>query len=132
MEENAEENQINQFNAQFTVYEGRTDVTIHDIVTVANLARDNNEKYGLETQTKNQNDYYIEVTVIGNSKINEKTTPSDLEKQLSEEIQKGMEEQTFEDGEGGEIKMQTLPTYNCSVHINEITKRVDSITFTKK
>lgn len=39
------DNQLEQFNSQFTKYLGRTDITAHDIVTVCNLARDNNRKY---------------------------------------------------------------------------------------
>ncbi len=55
------ENQINQFNAQFTIYDGRNDVTIHDIVTVVNLARSNNDTYYLTEQT--DNNYYIAVAI---------------------------------------------------------------------
>ncbi len=35
-------NQLTQFNAQFNVYAGRNDVTIYQIITVANLAYENN------------------------------------------------------------------------------------------
>ena len=31
-------NQLTQFNAQFNIYAGRIDVTIYQIITVANLA----------------------------------------------------------------------------------------------
>lgn len=39
-------NQLTQFNAQFNLYEGRKekDVTIYQIVTMANLAYENNKK----------------------------------------------------------------------------------------
>ena len=40
-----EERQLTQYNAQFTVYSGRTDITIYDIISVANLAKENNETY---------------------------------------------------------------------------------------
>ena len=40
-----EQDRINQFNAQFTSYEGKQDITIYDIITVVNLAKDNNESY---------------------------------------------------------------------------------------
>ena len=36
--------QITEFNAQFTKYQGRTNITIYDIVSVANLARENNKQ----------------------------------------------------------------------------------------
>ncbi len=35
--------QITEFNAQFTKYQGRTNITIYDVVSVANLAIDYNE-----------------------------------------------------------------------------------------
>ncbi len=35
-------NQLTQFNAQFNIYDGRKDVTIYQIITVANLAYQNN------------------------------------------------------------------------------------------
>lgn len=42
-------NQLTQFNAQFNLYEGRSDVTIYQIVTIANLAYENNQKETDET-----------------------------------------------------------------------------------
>ena len=40
-----EDNQLLQFNANFNVYEGRNNLTIHQVVSVASLAKENNEKY---------------------------------------------------------------------------------------
>ena len=40
-----EENQLLQFNANFNIYEGRNNLTIHQVVSVASLAKENNEKY---------------------------------------------------------------------------------------
>ena len=47
--------QINQFNSQFTSYEGNNQLTIHDVVTVANFAMENNKYYD------NNPDYIVEV-----------------------------------------------------------------------
>ena len=48
--------QLAQFNAKFTVYEGKENITIYDIITVAGYANENNEYY------ENSNlDYLIEV-----------------------------------------------------------------------
>lgn len=79
--------QIAQFNAQFTQYqyykntynvkdENGKDVenveenttTIYDIITVANLAKENNENYGFDTYQGNatENTLYITVAVDGN------------------------------------------------------------------
>ena len=38
------ESEITEFNQQFLNYDGRTDLTIQDVVTIVNLAKDNNEK----------------------------------------------------------------------------------------
>lgn len=38
-------NQLTQYNAQYTVYSGRKDITIYQIVSVKNLAIENNNKY---------------------------------------------------------------------------------------
>ena len=54
-----ETNRISQFNSQFTKYEGRNDLTIQDVVTIANLARSNNESYNLNIP--DENSYYIQV-----------------------------------------------------------------------
>ena len=35
--------QLSQFNAKFTSYEGRNDITIYEILTVASYANENNE-----------------------------------------------------------------------------------------
>lgn len=40
-----ESNQLTQFNAQFNVYEGRKDITIYQIISLVNLAKENNEKH---------------------------------------------------------------------------------------
>lgn len=59
-----DEQQIEQFNSQFISYEGKK-CTIYDVVTVANLATENNKYYEFnkrQTQT-NGNDNYISVKV---------------------------------------------------------------------
>ena len=49
MHEQIQIDRINQFNAQFTVYQNMTNITIYDVVTVANTAKNKNEYYGLTT-----------------------------------------------------------------------------------
>ena len=41
--ENIETSQIEEFNSQFTSYQVQDQVTIHDIVSMANLATQNNQ-----------------------------------------------------------------------------------------
>ena len=40
-----EEKQLTQYNAQYTIYSGRTDITIYDIISLSNLAYENNDYY---------------------------------------------------------------------------------------
>ena len=39
------EQQLAEFNTQYTIYENRDDLTIYDVVNVANMAHENNEQY---------------------------------------------------------------------------------------
>lgn len=45
MYDKIEEQQKVEYNAQYTIYDGRDDITIYDIISVANLAYENNKKY---------------------------------------------------------------------------------------
>ena len=63
--EETRQKQISEFNGQFLKYLGRRDLTIHDIITVANLAKQNNENYELTLANANQNTLYINVQVDG-------------------------------------------------------------------
>lgn len=40
-----EEKQLSEYNAQYTIYDGRDDITIYEIITIANLAKENNDYY---------------------------------------------------------------------------------------
>lgn len=116
-----ERNRINEFNTQFTQYEGRQDITIHDIVTVVNLARSNNETYDLSSQTSNNSNYYITV----NAKIASdgyKANMQDLEtKDLNEIVT--AEISSLKEGSSN------LPLYSCTVLISPITERVYQVDF---
>lgn len=64
MYEQMSETDISQFNSQFTKYEGRTDLRAHDIVSIANLAKNNNIKYyGDDWKNHSGETYYIQVKV---------------------------------------------------------------------
>lgn len=60
-----EEQQIAQFNSQFVSYEEKS-CTIYDVVTVANLATENNIYYELNKPTEGK-DNYISVEIQGAS-----------------------------------------------------------------
>ncbi len=60
-----EEAKIAAFNYQFTKYEGIDKIKAHDIVTVCNLAKENNKnRYGYDLETSSP--FYITVKVAGN------------------------------------------------------------------
>ena len=65
--DNIEENQTAQFNSQFTKYVGNENVTIHDVVTMANLATENNKYYEFPKMGNmpTGNDNYIAVLLDG-------------------------------------------------------------------
>ena len=120
-----EENQIEQFNVQFTAYQGRTDITIHDIVTVANLAKSTNQSFGITEQT--ENNYYITVsakTTSGNKSKMENYSSQQLDDLVKSDLNNLV---TRDDGNGNYY--QGLPTYSCNVTINQNTKRESRVVF---
>ena len=123
-----EENQIEQFNVQFTAYQGRTDITIHDIVTVANLAKSTNQSFGLTEQT--ENNYYITVsakkTTSGNKSKMETFSSKELDNLVKSDLHNLVDR---DDGNGNSYK--GLPTYSCNVTINSNTRRVSEVNFTR-
>ena len=111
---------------QFTAYQGRTDITIHDIVTVANLAKSTNQAFGLTEQT--ENNYYITVsakTTSGNKKSKMENYSS---QQLDDLVKSDLKNLVtrYDDDENTYLG---LPTYSCSVTINQNTRRVSKVEF---
>lgn len=62
-------NQLTQFNAQFNLYEGRTGLTIHQIATLVNLAKEYNKNYELNSGDEN----YIDIFMNNRSVLNSNT-----------------------------------------------------------
>lgn len=65
-----EETQISQFNNQFLKYYGKINnqtikCTAHDVISLSNLAKQNNEQYELNLSNYNENSYYIQVKLLG-------------------------------------------------------------------
>ena len=122
--------QIAEFNAQFLKYEGRTDITAQDIVTVANLANENNIFYELEETDANENTYYISIHV-NISGYNEQHFENEVEKEqkLLEKEQYIINTITNPDGTTENV----IKTYQCrigAVEVSPVTHRVYKITFT--
>lgn len=121
----------NQFNSQFISYEGKEGVTIYDVISVANLATENNIYYELKkknnppSDAKNATDFYISV-VLNNDKYTNRS------------IETGYNDtrQNYNDIISTEVN--SMPTngelnqYNCKVSISPITQRVYKVVFTKK
>ena len=128
-----ESNQVTQFNNQFLKYYGlisRTYIdeqtgkektvqepikcTVHDIISLANLAYQNNVENQVANETGwNDSTSYIQIR-IGNTKKNKN-------------LEKWTEEQKIEF-----IKDNTNNSYKCvEVHISDITKRICYMKFSK-
>ena len=71
--------QISQFNSQFTSYEGNNQLTIHDVVTVANFAMENNKYYD------NNPDYIVEV-YLKNTKYSTYEECKLLKKRIKDQV----------------------------------------------
>lgn len=121
---------IDEFNAQFYKYKSYQDETgswkntcrAQDIVTIANLAKENNSKYEYTTADMTSGYYYIRVRVI-------------LKKEKNKE---NFEDATIEDYKNfmrkysGEKENSTYNIFyfKCTdVSVSDISKRVNSITF---
>ena len=116
-----EQNRINEFNTQFTQYEGRQDITIHDIVTVVNLARSNNKEYDLTAQTSNNSNYYITV----NAKIASDGYKANMQDLETKDLNEIVTNEISSLSEGS----SDLPLYSCTVLISPITERVYQVDF---
>lgn len=101
-------NEQNSFNAKFTKYI-RDDLTIHDVITVANLANENNNSYNAtEAERGNQGSLYVAVYLNGIS----------LESNIQDKIV--------------DLLANNKNTYRCEstdVKISEKTGRIYEISF---
>ena len=119
-----EEGQLQQFNNQFTSYEDKKeDLTIYDVITVTNLAIENNKYYGLNEAS--ENNFYITVK-LGTIELQKVS-----EKKLSEEYLKSAEMTEIEDKKTG-VKVTKLKRYTCKVSFNSNTNRVCLVEFSEK
>lgn len=116
--EETRQKQISEFNGQFLKYQAREDLTIYDIITVANLAKENNDYYQLTTP--NPNTLYIQVILRKGA-----TNYNNFENTSQEFAQNKNDEMTAEIESNGDLKR-----YTCEqVDISESTQRVYRIVF---
>ena len=125
--------QIAEFNNNFLKYENQ-DVTVHDIISIANFAKENNIKYELEGLSGyDVNKYYVQVDV--------KSVKSKLEKTDENYKNNFIKKNDFlYESDGKTIKVDAngqpmVKYYTCyiaDIEISPVTKRVVHITFTEK
>ena len=114
-----EQQQIDEFNSNFYKYEDSEEVKIHDIITVANLAR----QYNINNEFADNSVYYIKVNIEGIG-----AEGKNLES-ISEESKKTalIDKYSLKADATGAMSPQY---FECvSVTINEISGIVNSITF---
>lgn len=113
--EQMDETKLAEFNSQFDKYKDKTDNTIYDIITVANLARENNSYYELtnlsNTAKKSYGNYYIIINLKGEGDLEEP------EVDLTGIIEKKLQEGT------------ATKNYKCSVEYSNATGRVKKVSF---
>lgn len=115
-----DDNKLAEFNSQYDKYVDKEDVTIYDVVTVANLAIENNKYYELETEQSTDGNYYISVSL-------DRKTGEDVQK-----LEKKSQEYLADIISKEELMEGILPKYNCEVTYSSITGRVKTIKFTEK
>lgn len=123
--ETVQKNQLAKFNTQFTNYETKESVTIYDIVSVANLATENNIENQLQKKSAPTNgiDNYITVKLKGRCIEGGKNTNIEqLEKEYNQKIVEAINTQN-----NGELKKYTAQTY-----ISKTTGRVFLIEFSER
>ena len=125
IEGNIEESQVMQFNNQFTKYENNNKVTIYEVLSMANLATQNNKQYQFEKQTATGDNYYISVFLEGKGYI--EYGLSDLEKNIQNTYNGYITEQV------SNITASTgLKYYKVQAEISSTTQRVYQVTCTER
>lgn len=122
-QEQIEQDKINSFNNKFLKYDTRTNLTIYDIITIANYARETNEnnEYYIENGTNyDKSTSYISVVI---KKKN--GTEEHLENKEEKELKGMLKDEEFANSDG------TLQEYKCNVLINENTLKVYKVELIK-
>lgn len=115
-----DENAVSQFNDKFLRYDGLTNLTIQDVITVKNYALESNKKYGNynTSMRAGDNNDYIDVYYAENKATAHTSLALVLDKSDDELLQ-------------NEIN-NGLTNYNrltCEIEVNTLTGRVNKIYF---
>ena len=122
------EAEISAFNAKFLKYEGADNITIHQIITLANMAIENNKQYELtNANAGDESTYYVQVIANVKTKTssNRKTNLTLLNASGNPmvDFNEIIEENSYD------IELENRQVlYRCkSIKISSITRRVYSI-----
>lgn len=118
--EKLEENKISQFNNNFLKYYGEEkEVTAHDVISIVNVARQNNAEYEIENQTSyNHNSDYIQIQLRDDMNFEKRT-----ESEYNEFIKQNM---LIEDNEG---KLTKTKLFKCTKII--VSNKTSKVIFVK-
>lgn len=125
---------LNQFNSQFTSYEGKEGLTIYDAITVANLATENNKYYDIQTKNlpsnallPDESDYYVSVFLENTNIAYGTENDASKEKENDEKNNQLIQNEIIDNNTNNE-----LSKYTCKTYISTTTQRVYKVVFTLK
>lgn len=137
--------QLDEFNSQFTKYDGQEDCTIHDIVSLANLAKSSNQNYDYTDSDKlsynsdwrstkkienKSAPYYIYIGICGVESQDRKLIETANSTELSNLIKKYSTKEVTD--ENGKKSIETIYFKCDNITFNAITKRVQGVVFTAR
>lgn len=111
-------NKISQFNSQFLSYQGK-DLTIYDVITLANLAKDYNQVNG-----------YDNSSILGYITVSATVFRGNISENAMNDISKISEDMIYELDAAGKSTGE-LKKYKCTVTVNDTTKLVENVTITQ-
>lgn len=106
-----DDSEITEFNQQFLNYDGKDNLSIQDVVTISNLARDNNERGTVPITVK----VTLKLSTGGNYDVNGETDLSKLK--VSE----------LNDLISTKLKDSTEYQYSCTVSYETDSKLINSV-----
>ena len=121
-----EQTKIDKFNNQFLKYQGSTTCTAHDIVSIANLAKNSNAYYELEEGSGLN--YYVNVKVVDYIKNGSNIENKNFERENNDVYTRFIEENSTK--ENSTDKKTNIKFFTCEVsQPSSTTGRVYQISF---
>lgn len=128
MQHQMELDQINNFNSKFLAYDGKEDLTIYDIYTVANLAEESNKNYQVYKEGLQDSSFYVAVFKDNHNLTSSFEINTFSYWDINYDLRNKEMQEVIENGQ----KVLRLTKYKCEVKINDNTGRVNKVIFTKK